>query len=159
MLNGPIAHMNFARLLHPAGDARVAGFIDAVTQVNQIAERSPGFIWRLVDGSSRTEGSGDYERIDADPLIAASLSVWESPLDLLSFVQKTLHGAFLRRRAEWFQLTQGPNYVIWPVAAAARPTMPQAWNKLGALAENGASAGAYDFAYYQAHGPAAEDQP
>lgn len=43
-----VAHMNVARLRHRAGDPRMAGFIDNVSRVNSIAERSPGLTgsWR-----------------------------------------------------------------------------------------------------------------
>ena len=155
MLNGPIAHMNFARLLHPAGDARVAEFVDAVTGVNAVAERSPGFIWRLKAADSRDAKSGDFEQIDEDPLIAASLSVWASPWALMEFANKTLHGAYMRRRQLWFELPKGPNYVIWPVSATATPNMAQAWQKIGKLADDGATELAYDFDYLRHHGGAA----
>lgn len=142
-----IAHMNYARLRHPAGDPRVAGFIDNVPKVNAIAERSAGFVWRMQDDAARISDTVTFEMLDEDPLIAASLSVWERPEDLQSFVQKTVHGAFLRRRAEWFEPAQGPNYVIWPVADGHRPTMREAKSRLARLAADGPSTAAYDFKY------------
>jgi hypothetical protein len=148
---GPVAHMNLARLLHPAGDSRVAEFVDAIDAVNAIAERSPGFIWRLTSPVTRTDASGTFEAIDADdPLIASSVSVWEEPDSLRFFVQKTLHGTFLRKRAAWFQPLSGPVYVIWPVTRDAQPTMAEAKVKLAELAANGASAAAYDFKWLDA---------
>lgn len=36
-----VAHMNVARLRHPPGDPRVAGFIDNTSKVNAIAEPAP----------------------------------------------------------------------------------------------------------------------
>jgi Domain of unknown function (DUF3291) len=146
-MTGAIAHMNLARLRHPAGDPRVAPFIDAIATVNGIAERSPGFIWRLTAPVTRTDTSGVFEQIDEDPLIAASLSVWASPQALQDFVMKTLHGAFLKRRAEWFEPLSGPVYVIWPVAPTARPTMAEARAKLAQLEATGPTAEVYDFAY------------
>ena len=142
-----IAHMNYARLRHPAGDPRVAGFIDNVPKVNAIAERSAGFVWRMQDDAARISDTVTFEMLDEDPLIAASLSVWERPEDLQSFVQKTVHGAFLRRRAEWFEPAQGPNYVIWPVAVGHRPSMNEAKSRLARLAADGPSTAAYDFKY------------
>ncbi len=146
-MSGPVAHMNYARLRHPAGDVRVAEFIEATDRVNAIAERSPGFIWRLTAPETRSDTAGTFEQIDDDPLIAASLSVWQSAEDLQFFVQNTLHGAFLRRRESWFEPLLGPVYVIWPVAGNARPTMTEAKIKLAELAAHGPNAAAYDFAW------------
>ncbi len=148
---GPVAHMNLARLLHPAGDPRVAEFVDAIDAVNRVAERSPGFIWRLTAPVSRTEASGTFEAIDADdPLIASSVSVWEDPECLRFFVNKTLHGVFLRNREAWFEPLNGPVYVIWPVEREAQPTMAEAKVKLAELAANGPSAAVYDFKWLDA---------
>ena len=143
--------MNLARLLHPADDPRVAEFVQGVDAVNAVAERSPGFIWRLTAPVSRTAGSGNFEAIDADdPLIASSVSVWEDPESLRHFVHKTLHGVFLRKRTEWFEPLSGPVYVIWPVAGDARPGMAEAKVKLAELARDGASAAVYDFKWLDA---------
>lgn len=147
---GPVAHMNLARLLHPAGDPRVAEFIDAIDAVNAIAERSPGFIWRLTSPVSRTEASGTFEAIDEDPLIASSVSVWEDPESLRRFVHQTLHGVFLRKREAWFEPMKGPVYVIWPALRGSRPTMAESKVKLAELAANGPSAAAYDFKWLDA---------
>ncbi len=148
---GPVAHMNLARLLHPAGDPRVAEFVDPIDAVNRVAERSPGFIWRLTSPVSRTEAAGTFEAIDADdPLIASSVSVWEDPESLRFFVNKTLHGVLLRKRDAWFQPLGGPVYVIWPVKRDARPTMAEAKVKLAELATDGHSAAVYDFKWLDA---------
>ncbi len=92
MMAQHVAHMNYARLRHPAGDPRVAGFVDNVPKVNAIAERSAGFVWRLQDDAARVSDSVTFEAVDDDPLIAASLSVWESADHLQFFVQKRCTG-------------------------------------------------------------------
>lgn len=148
---GPVAHVNLARLLHPAGDPRVAEFVDAIDAVNVVAERSAGFIWRLTSPVSRTDTSGTFEAIDVDdPLIASSVSVWEDADALRFFVHKTLHGVFLRKRERWFEAMRGPVYVIWPVARTAQPTMAEAKAKLAELAAKGPSELVYDFKWLDA---------
>ena len=42
-----IAQMNMGYLRHPFGDPRIAEFENNSDLVNGIADRSPGFIWRL----------------------------------------------------------------------------------------------------------------
>ena len=142
-----IAHFNVARLLHPPGDPRVAEFTSNTQRVNAVAERSPGFIWRWADDTAEVDGSGGYQAVDADPCLAISLSVWESRADLQHFVQKTVHGAFLRRRAEWFAPWDGPNYVIWPWRRDGIPTVAEGWARLDRLARQGATPDAFDFAF------------
>ncbi|WP_375691631.1 DUF3291 domain-containing protein [Pseudooceanicola sp. LIPI14-2-Ac024] len=146
----PVAHYNIARLRHPPGDPRVAGFVDNVTRVNAVAERSDGFVWRLVDNAAAPEGAGAYEALLGDPRLAVSLSVWLSPEALRFFVQQTVHGGFLRRRAEWFEPWDGPNYVIWPVPAGYIPTVEEGQARLADLARRGASSEAYDFGWVAA---------
>ena len=43
-----IAELNIGRLLHPVGDPRIADFVDNLGRINAMAERMPGFVWRLV---------------------------------------------------------------------------------------------------------------
>ncbi|MCU0903579.1 MAG: DUF3291 domain-containing protein [Tabrizicola sp.] len=144
-----IAHFNVARLLHPPGDPRVAGFTSNTVRVNAVAERSPGFLWRWKDEASTVDGSGGYQAVDADPNLAISLSVWESVEAFRFFVQQTVHGAFLRRRTEWFSPWDGPNYVIWPCDRDAIPTVTEGWARLDRLKREGASAEAYEFGWVE----------
>ncbi|MBL9051001.1 MAG: DUF3291 domain-containing protein [Tabrizicola sp.] len=141
----PIAHFNVARLLHPPGDPRVAEFTTNTLRVNAVAERSPGFIWRWKDDEASVAGRGGYQAVDADPCLAISLSVWEDLESFRFFVRNTVHGAFLRRRSEWFGPWDGPNYVIWPWSRDRIPTVSEGWSRLGRLHQDGPSAEAYDF--------------
>ena len=142
-----IAHFNVARLLHDPTDPRVHGFTSNTIRVNGVAERSPGFVWRLSDETATITGSGGYQAVQDDPRLAISLSVWQSLDDLRHFVHKTVHGAFLRRRAEWFEPWDGPNYVIWPIDKGVIPTMAEGFQRLDMLAKNGPSGAAYDFTW------------
>ncbi len=142
-----VAHMNVARLRFPPGDPRVAGFIDNVARVNAVAERSPGYVWRLSDESAAVGNGITFQAVDPDPCLAISLSVWDSVESLWHFVNKTVHGGFLKRRVEWFAPWTGPNYVIWPHAGSTPPTLAEGWTRLRRLADHGAMPEAYDFKY------------
>ena len=51
----------------------MAGFMNAFDAVNAIAERSPGFVYRLKDES----GNATRFKRDGDPREIYNLSVWE----------------------------------------------------------------------------------
>ena len=42
-----LAELNIGRFNFPTSDPRMAGFMDNLDRVNALAERSPGFVWRL----------------------------------------------------------------------------------------------------------------
>ena len=142
-----VVHMNVARLRHPPGDPRVAGFIDNVSKVNSVAERSPGYVWRFSDEALSVAEGVSYQGLAGDPKLAISLSVWETVEHLWHFVNKTVHGGFLRNREKWFEPYGGPNYVIWSHILDTRPHISEGWDRLKLLAEKGATPQAFDFAF------------
>ena len=80
-----LAQLNIAEALYDADDARMDGFTGRIEVINALADRSPGFIWRLVDDdetdgalSLRMEGEGDYTLVN--------MSVWASIENLLSLI-------------------------------------------------------------------------
>ena len=124
-----IAHFNVARLLHPPGDPRVAEFVDNTKRVNEIARRSKGYVWHLADEAALVTNP-DYKGVSDDMRLFFSMSVWESKEDFEAFVYKTVHSSFFKRRSEWFEPWSGPNYVIWPHAVSAPPTLEEGWSRL-----------------------------
>ena len=132
-----LAQLNVGHFRYPTDDPRMAGFMDNLDRVNAIAERSPGFVWRLMgDNNNATEF-----RIADD--MAVNLSVWETPKDLENYVFKTVHAQFYRKRAEWFAPMDKPHMVFWWVEEGHRPTLDEAHARLMHFTENGPS----DFAF------------
>lgn len=122
---------------------RVAEFIDNVPRVNAVAERSLGFIWRLDDSKHQVDKNMAYQALWDDPCLAVSLSALVSREALWQYVNKTIHAAFLRRRAQWFGSAEGPNYVIWDIEPEVIPTMEEARARLNFLRTRGPSEEAY----------------
>jgi len=145
-----VAHYNVARLKELPGHPAIAEFIDNAPKVNAVAERSPGFVWRLDDTAATVPGAGTFQAVSGDPYLAISLSVWETAEALQHFVNKTVHAAFLRRRTEWFEPWEGPNHVVWPVAVGHIPSLQDGEARLMELAASGPTANAYDFQYLAA---------
>ena len=67
-----LAELNIGRVKHELDDPRMADFTNNIELVNALAERSPGFVWRYVDGS----GNATDTRPFSDPLVIVNLSVW-----------------------------------------------------------------------------------
>jgi Domain of unknown function (DUF3291) len=119
-----LAQVNIARLRHPPGAPQLRGFTAALGELNALAERSPGFVWRHRAG-------GDEDHLDGgellgDPLLFVNLSVWERYEDLHAFVYRSLHGRFVARRAQWFSPLGAPSTALWWVRAGQPPTPEQA---------------------------------
>ena len=66
--------MNIGRLRAPTDDPLVAEFMNALDEINTLAERSPGFVWRL----QTDEGNATALRPYADESILINLSTWAS---------------------------------------------------------------------------------
>ena len=140
-----LAELNIGYFRFPAEDPRMAGFMDNLERVNAIAERSDGFIWRLMDDSGNATGIRPFP--DAD--IALNLSVWRDAESLEHYVWNTVHKQFYAKRAEWFQLMSAHHFVMWWVEEGHLPTPQEAKERLDHLRENGDS----DFAFGWSHLP------
>jgi hypothetical protein len=135
-----LAELNVGRFRYPTSDPRMADFMNNLDRVNALAERSPGFVWRLKGDNNNAT---DF-RIGDD--MAVNLSVWESAKALEDFVFKTVHVQFYRRRAEWFALVDKPHMVFWWVGDGHRPSLDEAWERLQHYTAQGASDYAFGWA-------------
>lgn len=120
-----LAEFNFGTLAYPWGDPRIAGFEDAVDQVNAIGARSPGFIWRLPDDDMDAAQNDPHGALVDRPNTASTLSVWQDPPALYAFVTKTLHARIMKGAPDWFVPDDSGHLVCWWVAEGARPTVAE----------------------------------
>ncbi|MET0555259.1 MAG: DUF3291 domain-containing protein [Vicinamibacteria bacterium] len=136
-----LAQLNIGRMRGPIDDPVMEGFRSQLEAVNALADRSPGFVWRL-----QTE-DGDATAIRAydDPLMAVNMSVWESLDALHAYVYSGAHVGVLRDRKLWFDPAHDHILVLWWVPAGHVPTMDEAKGKLEALRAHGPSAAAFTF--------------
>ena len=119
----------------------MADFVARLDEVNQLAERSPGFVWRL----QGENGNATELRFDEDPLFIVNLSVWESLDDLFAFTYRSDHRTVFARRFVWFERSVGPNVVLWWQPAGAIPTVDDALRRLRLLAIHGPTPEAFTF--------------
>jgi len=140
-----IAQLNVGRFRFSTDDPRMAAFMDHLDQVNAIAERSEGFVWRLKDESNNATAI----RPAGDPATAVNLSVWESAEALEKFVWATVHKQFYNRKAEWFERPAKPHLVMWTVDEGHIPNLDEAMARLAHLTAHGDS----DYAFGWGHLP------
>src|SRR5205823_5833079 len=69
-----VAQINIGRIVAPLDDPQMAGFVSRLDELNALADRAPGFVWRL----QTSEGNATYFRPYNDDRILMNMSVWES---------------------------------------------------------------------------------
>lgn len=128
-------------MLAPRGDPQVAGFFDALDEINRLAERSPGFVWRLKDEAGDATGI----QTTVDPLLLINVSVWTDVESLFEYVYRSDHTRFLSGRKQWFEPLGSVSSALWWVPAGHRPSSDEGFAKLWHLDRFGPSAYAFTF--------------
>jgi hypothetical protein len=137
-----LAQVNIGRLRAPIDDPLVADFVAALDCINALADRAPGFVWRL----QTEDGNATAIRPDADDdLLAINLSVWESVEALADYAYRSEHVTFMRRRREWFERMTGSYLALWWIPAGTIPTVPEAMDRIAHLDEQGPTPMAFTF--------------
>ncbi|MBO6520989.1 MAG: DUF3291 domain-containing protein [Rhodospirillales bacterium] len=136
-----IAQLNIAQGLGEMDSEIMAPFVAELDRINALAERSPGFLWRLKDES----GNATDIQVFDDPKIIVNMSVWESTDHLFEFVYHSAHTAVMARRREWFEAMKEAYNVLWWVEAGTEPTLVEAKARLEHLREHGPTPHAFTF--------------
>lgn len=131
-----IAELNVAYRKYELNDPRFAGFVNSLERINALAERSPGFVWRLKDD---TVGNATELQVGDDPTLIPNLSVWESVDDLERFTFGTVHAQIYKLREHWFKPMQERHFVMWHVPVGYQPTLQEAMAKLAQINADGPS--------------------
>lgn len=134
-----LAEINIARLKYDLVDPRVAGFVDNLDRINAIADRSPGFVWRMISD----KGDAPVVESQGDPRLVVNLSVWETVETLENFVWNTVHKRIYDNRNKWFGLMESMHFTMWWVDKGHQPDEAEAMARLAHFNEHGAS----DFAF------------
>ncbi len=140
--NYHIAQVNIGRIKAPLESPVMEGFVSRLDEINALADRSPGFVWRLQTDA----GNATYFRpYDHDDRILLNMSVWESIETLRNFGFKTVHVELLRQRHNWFEQFVGAYTALWWVPAGHTPGIDEAKKRLAHLDRYGPSEFAFTF--------------
>ncbi|HEY3056072.1 MAG TPA: DUF3291 domain-containing protein [Thermoanaerobaculia bacterium] len=136
-----IAQVNIGRIKGPLDGPVMAGFVSRLDELNALADRSEGFVWRL----QTEEGNATYLRPYDDDRILVNMSVWESIEALKTYVYRTAHAELLRDRSQWFEKFEAAYMALWWVPAGHTPSIDEAKKRLAYLEANGPSQFAFTF--------------
>lgn len=114
-----LAQINIGRLRAPADDPIVAEFMNALDEINALAEASPGFVWRYQTEAGNAVATRPYP----DPLMIVNMSVWTSPEALKAYTYQSVHAKFYARRAAWFDKLEQHHLALWWIPAGKLPTV------------------------------------
>lgn len=135
-----LAQLNIARMRAPLDSPVMAEFVDNLDRVNAIADRSPGFVWRL----QTEEGDATGLRPFGDDMLV-NMSVWEDLESLRAFVFGADHLAIMRKRRNWFARMDEAYMVLWWIGKGRLPTVEEAAARLAHLRSYGPSEHAFTF--------------
>jgi hypothetical protein len=136
-----LAQYNIAWCIEPFESPRYDDFRDYLDRINQLADISPGFVWRH---QTDTGNSTDI-RVRDDDRILINFSVWADADSLFQYAFHSDHVEVFRKRTRWFTHEDHPYAVLWWIPAGTIPTVAEAEERLASLAANGPDPGAFTF--------------
>ena len=136
-----LAQMNIAAAKSAMDSALMKGFVDRLDEINQLADVSPGFVWRLKAEAGETAISA----FD-DPSIIVNMSVWVDLESLKHYVYKSVHLELLKEKNSWFSKMAEAHQVLWWIPGGHIPTLAEGKERLDYIREHGASSFAFNFA-------------
>jgi len=140
-----LTQVNVAYSLADPDDPMMADFVAQLDEINGLAERSPGFVWRFTSADTRDLEQREF----ADPRVLFNMSVWENVEALHAFTYRTQHAKVFAARRKWFdewkdrartvaELGEGaPGVGLWWVPAGHIPTPAEGKQKLRLLGAKG----------------------
>lgn len=136
-----LAQINVGRLRAPIDDPLIAGFADALDEINAIADAAEGFVWRLQTDAGNATGIQTTD----DPLFLINMSVWETADALFEYVYRSEHVDFMRRRSDWFERMTEPHMCLWWLAAGQVPAPEEGLRRLDHFRQHGSTKDAFSF--------------
>src|SRR6266850_869737 len=118
-----LAQINISRLLAPLDDPKIAEFVAQLDPVNALADKAPGFVWRLQSESGNAT----------------------------DIAYKSNHMQVFRDRAKWFEKAVKPGYCLWWIPAGHIPTVGEGRERLEHYQVHGATSHSFWFSQQFPH--------
>lgn len=137
-----LAQINVALAKDEMKSETMSGFVSRLAEINELAENSDGFVWRLKEES----GDATSIRVFDDPLLIINMSVWQNLESLKKYVYQSDHVQLVRNRDSWFHKMKEMYQALWWVPAGHIPTIGEAKERLELIRTNGPTPLAFTFA-------------
>ena len=121
----------------------MAEFMANLDRINQLADQTPGFVWRMQGDEENARALEAFE----NPRFIINMSVWESIEQLHHYTYRSSHVDILRRRSEWFKKVEGHHLALWWIPVGTIPTAIEAKARMDHIQINGPTAIAFSFQY------------
>jgi heme-degrading monooxygenase HmoA len=147
-----LAQVNVAYAVADEDDPAMAEFIAQLDEINQLADRSPGFVWRYI-----SDTRDPAQREFADSRVLFNMTVWQSVDALHAFTYRTQHAKVFAARRKWFddwktrvaslpELGEGvPFLALWWIPEGVVPTVAEGIERLRLLGAKGPHPQAFTF--------------
>ncbi|NKB70845.1 MAG: DUF3291 domain-containing protein [Candidatus Latescibacteria bacterium] len=136
-----LAQLNIAHMKAPLDDPLMADFVAQIEAVNALAEKSPGFVWRLQTPAGDALALRPFD----DPATLVNMSVWESVEALHHFVYSGDHLEVFKQKKAWFERMAQAHMVLWWIPQGHQPSLVEAQERLQHLQNHGHSSTAFTF--------------
>ncbi|MCU0480672.1 MAG: DUF3291 domain-containing protein [Anaerolineae bacterium] len=136
-----LAQVNIALPLAPLDSEQLHGFVSRIDEINAVAERTNGFIWRL-------KGEADNAlalRVFEDDRLIINMSVWESFDALYNYTYYSDHAQVYRQKGGWMEKLAYAHMALWWQPAGIMPTALDGKTRLEYLQKHGATPYAFTF--------------
>jgi Domain of unknown function (DUF3291) len=143
-----LAQVNVARMRAGVAEPIMADFAAPIDEMNRLAERSRGFLWRLRGSEIAPHELLVFENysVPFDPArFFYNMSVWESADDLKRYVFNSTQVEMLRGKSRWMDHFDRASLALWWIPAGHRPTVAESAERLRAVEEKGATPFAFTF--------------
>ncbi len=138
-----LAQINIAKAKADLTSPTMTEFVDRLDEINQLAERAPGFIWRL----QTEEGDATSLNVFNDPSLIINMSVWRDIESLQDYVYQSLHLELLKGKKSWFSRMDGAQQALWWIDAGHIPSVEEGKIRLQMIQTQGPTAKAFNFAH------------
>ena len=128
-----LAQVNIAQMKDSIDSVLMSDFVSSLDEVNALAEKSEGFIWRF----KGDDNNATALRVFEDNFLIINMSVWINIQSLHNFVYSGRHLEVYRRKKEWFHQMKNMHMAMWYVPDGHEPKPEEAKEKLSYINEHG----------------------
>ncbi len=136
-----LAQINIAKMKAPIDSLVMSEFVANLDIINALAEKSDGFIWRLVGDNNNATSVKIFD----DDFLIVNMSVWKNWEALFQFVYQSHHVEVFKRLKEWFEKMPEMYMALWNIPVGYLPTVSDATERLIYLRNNGETPFSFNF--------------